>query len=357
MRPTAHRNSNLSAQQIDIKLPMRRNFLFIPILLALAAAACRAPQSGVREPPPVAPPPMETAPLPTAAEPTAIIPTETPAPLPPEPPLPTLTPTTAPLRFGVIGDYGQGEQAELDVANLVKNWNPDLIITVGDNNYPVGSPETIDANIGQFYQEYIAPYNGAYGAGAETNRFFPTLGNHDLDTAGGQAYFDYFTLPGNERYYDFVWGPIHFFALNSDSREPDGVGRSSIQAQWLQAGMAASQSPWQVVYFHTAPHSTGVHGPVEWMRWPFAEWGADVVLAGHNHVYERFLIDSIPYFTNGVGGGPIYDFTGSDPQLQARFNDDYGAMLVTADPTRMDFQFITRAGQVIDTYQITKNSP
>jgi hypothetical protein len=182
--------------------------------------------------------------------------------LPPTATVPAATPTAAPLRFAVIGDYGEGNQGELDVSNLVKSWNPDIILTVGDNNYPVGSPETIDHRIGQYYSEYIFPYKGAYGPGGQINRFFPTLGNHDLDTAGGQAYFDYFELPNNERYYDFVHGPVHFFALNSDSREPDGVGMSSVQAQWLQAGLAASTSPWQIVYFHTAPYSTGYHGPV-----------------------------------------------------------------------------------------------
>lgn len=329
------------------------------IVLVLAALACRAVQPAVEDaPPPTLQPVVETSPTgaqPVEAPVVEILPTDTPIPDPTDTPPPSPTPTPAPLRFAVIGDYGQGEQGELDVANLVKSWNPDLIITVGDNNYPVGAAETIDANIGRYYQEFIHPYHGAYGPGAETNRFFPTLGNHDLDTARGQAYFDYFTLPGNERYYDFVWGPVHFFALNSDSREPDGVSRISIQAQWLQAGLAASQSPWKVVYFHTAPYSTGIHGPVDWMQWPFAAWGANVIFAGHNHVYERFLVDGIPYFTNGVGGGPIYDFTGSDPRLQARYNDDYGAMLVTADDLRMEFQFVARSGQMIDVHQIEKS--
>jgi hypothetical protein len=65
------------------------------------------------------------------------------------------------------------------------------------------------------------------------NQFFPTLGNHDWYTPGAQPYLDYFHLPGNERYYDFVWGPVHFFAIDSDENEPDGVNQSSVQAKWL----------------------------------------------------------------------------------------------------------------------------
>ena len=57
------------------------------------------------------------------------------------------------------------------------------------------------------------------------------LGNHDVNADGGHAYLDYFTLPGNRRYYDFIAGPVHFFALDSDSRKPDGVSVDSTQGR------------------------------------------------------------------------------------------------------------------------------
>ena len=79
---------------------------------------------------------------------------------------PEPSPTPASLRFAVIGDYGEGNQAEQDVADLVKSWNPELVITVGDNNYPSGSAETIDDRVGRFYSGFIYPYTGAFGPGA-----------------------------------------------------------------------------------------------------------------------------------------------------------------------------------------------
>ncbi len=267
---------------------------------------------------------------------------------------PTAHSTPQAVRFAVIGDYGEGSQGEADVADLVKSWNPDFILTVGDNNYPSGSADTIDAHIGAYYSDYIYPYVGSAGFGGSVNRFFPTLGNHDYDTAGAQAYFDYFTLPGNERYYTFTAGPVDFFALDSDSRTPDGVSQVSVQAQWLQAQLAAAASPWQIVYFHHAPYSSGYHGSVDWMRWPFEEWGADAVLSGHDHTYERLAIGGIPYFVNGTGGGPIYYFIHHLKESQVRFNGDYGAMLVTADATQVSFKFITRTGEVIDRWAIQK---
>ena len=182
--------------------------------------------------------------------------TATPTASPTPAPTATLTPIP-PVRFAVIGDYGLAGTAETEIAALVLSWQPDFILTVGDNNYPSGEAETIDLNIGQYYHSYIAPYVGTYGAGAETNRFFPTLGNHDYYTDLAQPYFDYFTLPGNERYYDFTWGPLHFFLLNSNEYEPDGVGRSSAQAAWLKAQLSASTSAWQIVEFHHAPNPSG----------------------------------------------------------------------------------------------------
>ena len=275
-------------------------------------------------------------------------------------PTPAETPITSPtplesVRFAVIGDYGLGTQPELDVANLVKSWKPEFIITLGDNNYPIGSAETIDQRIGEYYHEYIHPYRGAYGEGADRNRFFPTLGNHDYDSFNGQPYLDYFELPGNERYYDFSWGPVYFLALDSDSRTPDGVSQVSTQAHWAQSRLAEAAQPWKVVYFHTSPYSSGIHGPVDWMQWPFADWGASTVLAGHDHVYERLEIDGIPYFTNGAGGGPIYDFVVTSQGSQFRYNDDYGAMLVTTDAQQMLFQFFNRGGELIDSHLLAKS--
>jgi tartrate-resistant acid phosphatase type 5 len=258
------------------------------------------------------------------------------------------------VRFAVIGDYGLAGAPARDIADLVKSWDPDFIITTGDNNYPNGAAETIDDNIGQYYHEYIFPYRGAYGEGADINRFFPVLGNHDYQTLNAQPYFDYFSLPGNQRYYEFTWGPLHFFALNSDFREPDGVGRSSIQAAWLRESLSQSELPWKIVYLHAAPYSSGVHGSSEWMRWPYAEWGASTVLAGHNHTYERLQVDGIPYFVNGLGGGPRYSFQDILPSSQVRFNDDYGAMLVTGTDSELLFEFYTRRGELIDSYTLSK---
>lgn len=62
------------------------------------------------------------------------------------------------VKFAVIGDFGSQNEGNQKVSQLVKSWNPDFIITTGDNNYPSGERETIDKNIGAFYSQYIYPY-------------------------------------------------------------------------------------------------------------------------------------------------------------------------------------------------------
>ena len=263
----------------------------------------------------------------------------------------------ASVTFAVIGDFGSGDANEADVATLVKGWNPDFIITVGDNNYPDGEAATIDANVGRYYREYIHPYTGSYGAGASANRFWPSVGNRDYENQTGtplRPYLDYFTLPNNERYYDFVRGPVHFFVVNSDSREPDGVTGGSTQAQWLKSRLAASTATWKLVYFHHPPFSSRT----SWtnLQWPFREWGADAVLSGHAHIYERVLKDGFPYFTNGLGGESLGSFSTAIEGSIVRFGSDYGAMRVTAGSSRVTFEFITRRGVVVDSYSIDRNS-
>lgn len=261
----------------------------------------------------------------------------------------------APVTFAVIGDFGSNDSNEAAVANLVKSWNPSFIVTVGDNNYPDGEASTIDANIGKYYHDYIYPYSGAYGAGATTNRFWPSIGNRDWENLSGprlQPYLNYFVLPGNERYYDFVQGPVHFFMLDSDSREPDGITSNSKQAQWLQVRLAASNAPWKIVILHHPPFSSRT----SWsnLQWPYKAWGADVVLSGHAHIYERILRDGLPYIICGLGGESMGSFSTAIPGSMVRYGSDFGALKVTASSTSLTFRFITRTGAQIDTYTLSR---
>ena len=181
---------------------------------------------------------------------------------------------SAVVRFAVIGDYGIAGAPARDVSLLVKSWNVDFIVTTGDNNYMTGAASTIDTNIGQYYSDFIFPYLGSFPSSSSRNRFFPTLGNHDWETAGAAPYLQYFTLPGNERYYDVVRYPVHLFALDSDPHEPDGIAAQSAQGQWLQGRLTASTLPFRFIVLHHSPFSSGPNGSTVAMQWPYQAVGS-----------------------------------------------------------------------------------
>ena len=262
-------------------------------------------------------------------------------------------------RFAVIGDYGVDTTDEMDVVKLIKSRHPDYVVTVGDNNYPDGTAATIDANIGQYFHEYILGYSGKYGAGAVDNRFWPALGNHDWYSAGGaQAYLDYFpSLPGNRRYYDVALGSVHFFVVDSDPHEPDGNTAGSAQAMWLQKALAASTACFNVVYFHHPAYSSADPLFVEpEMRWPFREWGADIVITAHAHNYERLRVDGMTYVVDGLGGAlNRFEFPNVQPESLVRYNATFGALFAEVSDGDLLFTFKNPHGDVVDRFDVQRD--
>tara|TARA_Y100000310_G_scaffold72044_2_gene67998 strand:- start:2315 stop:4183 length:1869 start_codon:yes stop_codon:yes gene_type:complete len=320
--------------------------------------------------------------------------------------------------FAVIGDYGASVSGNADpdgyngtnasaVATLVKGWSPDFIITTGDNSYNSTGGDTsgatqYDTNIGQWYADFIYPYgtSGMHLPANQTatltqNKFFPAIGNHDLTEAYGTTnaglalYKSYFTLLGNEEYYRFRRGQVEFFCLWSNKVSTGtpptvydsklGVGLSGIQHEWLESALDESKregSHWRVVYFHHSPYSTesgGSHttnrGDTD-MRWDFAGMGADVVISGHAHNYERLKdANDFRYLVCGASGAPLRStqvasgsnyglptsgVPGTSITTEKFYGDDWGAIRGTVADTELKFEFINKAGTVVDTYTMTK---
>jgi hypothetical protein len=91
------------------------------------------------------------------------------------------------------------------------------------------------------------------------------------------------------------------------------------------------------------------------MQWPFKEWRATAVLAGHDHNYERLFVGDFPYFVNGLGGQDRRPIRRCVPGSQIRYDCDFGAMLVTASPSSIKFEFINTGNQTIDSYTINSD--
>ncbi|MBV7336276.1 hypothetical protein KFU94_50195 [Chloroflexi bacterium TSY] len=119
-----------------------------------------------------------------------------------------------------------------------------------------------------------------------------------------------------------------------------------------------SKATWNLVQLHHAPYSSGEnHGSHPLLQWPYAQWGAHAVLAGHDHSYERILRDDIVYFVNGLGGKSRRDFDPPIEGSQLRYNDQFGAMVVDASPETLSFRFINTHGQTIDQYSLKAQPP
>ena len=212
-----------------------------------------------------------------------------------------------PITFAVIGDYGKGAHARR-VDDLIATWTPNFIITLGDNSY--SADQTSNHQPQNSFAVDVLP---AFRTYIDEGRFFPSLGNHDYHAPGSdhvparvQRYLD--TLrpplggPGEGRYYEFARGPVRFFALNSNSYEPNKRVFYKVQGDWLRERLAAATERFKVVYFHHPPYTTSTRGPVRDLRWPFKEWGVSLVLSGHEHSYERFERRGLMYVVNGLGG-------------------------------------------------------
>ena len=270
------------------------------------------------------------------------------------------------ITFAVIGDYGSAGDAEKGVADLVKSWSPDFILTTGDNNYPKGQSSTLYDNIGQYYADYIYNWDApetfcCEGAASieKVNRFFPSPGNHDTYSNDGLTpYLNYFTLPGNEQYYHFRWGPVGFYSLNSTEDDMDE------QFTWLAEQLKTDSATFRIVYFHHSPYSPGPHGDSEKMQWDYRLHGVDIVLTGHDHLYARIQKKSEPgmyYLITGAGGKSLYTADNSklDADLFAVFSYDqnYGAVRGKADPTHLVLEYYAIANDSIVIDRIVLRKP
>jgi hypothetical protein len=260
------------------------------------------------------------------------------------------------ITFGVIGDYGECSAAEQNVATMVDGWTPDFIVTAGDN-WQGGNMDGGGAC--DTYAEAVGAYYGTYVTGQD---LLPSPGNHDYyadNPDGLNHYRSYFTyIPTDDdfgqRYYDFVQGDVHFFMMDSDEALRNSTFMQT-QRDWLQSRLGASSTTWQIVIFHHPPYTSGAaHADSTAMRWPFAAWGADLVIGGHNHTYERIARDGIRYFTVGSGGGGLQGFGTIDPYSEVRYGANYGAMRVTASDVSITLEFLSidGGGTVQDAYTL-----
>ncbi|MBX3158497.1 MAG: metallophosphoesterase [Deltaproteobacteria bacterium] len=198
---------------------------------------------------------------------------------------------TRPIRILAVGDSGSGDGEQHLLFEQMKSVPWEMMIHTGDIAYDTGT-------LAQFEDHVF----GVYGAVLRHLPLFPSPGNHDYKQLDGAAYRDVFNLPGDsgERWYSYDWGRIHFAALDTNSDY-------TTQAAWLDADLAATDLPWRIVYLHAPPYSSGNHGSDTRLRAALApvleKHGVQLVLAGHDHDYERMHPQRGTYYIVTGGGG------------------------------------------------------
>jgi Calcineurin-like phosphoesterase len=249
---------------------------------------------------------------------------------------------------GDIADCNSG--GDEATANLLDGI-AGTVYTLGDNAYENGS---------------ISDYNNCYQPtwGRHKARTRPAAGNHEYQTSGAAGHYTYFGAAASpldpnctsncKGYYSYNLGTWHIIALNSEI----AVSAGSAQEQWLRSDLAANSNACTLAYWHKPRFSSGQHGNNTAMQplWQaLYDYGADVILNGHDHTYERFGLQNptggaapgrgLREFVVGTGGRGFYAWGTIRANSEVRNNTSFGVLKLTLHAASYDWQFVPVAGQ------------
>ena len=218
-------------------------------------------------------------------------------------------------RIWALGDSGTGAAGQMETRDAYYAYTgkrgTDLLMLLGDNAYGSGYDEEYQANFFNIYPSLL-----------KNTPIWPTIGNHETVQSPiydpEYPYYKNFTMPtsgeaggvpsGTERYYSANYGNIHLVCLDSMTSDRSANGA---MAAWLRADLASTTARWVIAFWHHPAYSKGGHdsdteGPMVEMRENLVpileEYGVDLVLAGHSHVWERSWL-----MTGHIGDSTTFD--------------------------------------------------
>ena len=257
---------------------------------------------------------------------------------------PTPSPPAAPDEVFVgAGDIAQCGIDNAEATAKLLDRIPGTVFTLGDNVQGTGSPE-----------EYTQCYEPTWGR--HRWRTFPTIGNHDFEGTGGRPYHAYFGTksgPVGLAYYSYTLGAWHVVSLNSEI----AAGSGSAQYEWLKADLEEAGAACILATWHRPVFSSGPSGGSARMRdvWQLLQqYGADVVLNGHDHDYERFApqdvdgraaTSGIRQFVVGTGGYPLYGRATVRQNSEVWESRAWGVLRLTLKSGSYSWEFVPIAGQ------------
>lgn len=217
-------------------------------------------------------------------------------------------------------------------ADLILKLNPDAVLTLGDLQYDNGT-----------FSDYMNFYDKSWGK--FKNITYSTLGNHDF-TNRELGYFRYFPQLNKKDYYSFNLGKWHLVALNSNQVD-------SLQLKWLEDDLEKKSSNCTMAYFHHPLFSSSQHGPNSFVKpiWDILYKNkVEIVLNGHDHIYERFSTQNpegipdangIRQFIVGTGGRSLYKFDFSPKNSEVKNNNSFGVLKLTLKNNSYGWEFMS----------------
>jgi hypothetical protein len=244
---------------------------------------------------------------------------------------------------------GSGTACQMrSTSDLLLALQPSAVATLGDNQYQ-------NASVAGF----AASFDPTWGRLKPQIR--PAIGNHEVERDPAAAgYFQYFGAAAGDPttgYYSYDLGAWHIVVLNGNCAQVGGCGPGSPQERWLNTDLASHPTLCTLAYWHQPRWTSGLHGnnPLYGTFWQdLYRAGADVVLNGHDHDYERFApqdpsgrLDTargIREFVSGTGGSRFESLRTKQPNSEA-LSQTFGVMALTLHATSYDWRFIPQAGK------------
>jgi hypothetical protein len=253
-----------------------------------------------------------------------------------------------PFSASFDGGRGSGSNCrQLATSDLLVDGAYAAILVLGDIQYEDGA-----------LAKFAVSYEPSWGRVKELTK--PVPGNHEYGTDGAAGYFRYFGAAAGDPakgYYSFDLAGWHLVALNSNCSEVGGCDDGSPQEQWLRADLAANPAACTLAYWHHPRFSSGEHGSsttYEAFWRALYDAGADVVLAGHDHDYERFapqapdgsrdLTRGLREFVVGTGGRGLRRFPSIAPNSEARDDSSLGVLELTLGSRAYSWEFRPAVG-------------
>jgi predicted phosphodiesterase len=248
--------------------------------------------------------------------------------------------TTA-FTFAVLGDTRGGHDVHLKIVQQIIKLNPDFVMNTGDLVVNGSSESEWD----KFFEiNHDLMKNMPY---------YPVIGNHE---GNSKNYFNYFALPNKERYYSFSWGVGRFIVL--DSNKP--YGESEEQKTFLSNALGSIDSNKFIFAFYHHPAYSSVNKRREDREKNrhhfldiFQKRKPDFVFNGHDHNYQRYLVNGVNYVIAGGGGAPLYEIDIPDSGFVKGYSV-YSYCLVSVDKNKMKMEVYDLTGKVIDSLEIKK---